>query len=661
MRYLLLTVLFWLLTPLGQAAQPVLLAADFHQQALDGHLEASPRNSTLINAEEALRAYQSRQFEPLPGSLGRGYRPDVVWLAFEVTASPTWASPTVHLEIAPASLDHISIYTAAKGHAPSLVGVVGDQIQATSPHARQLTPSVEIPVVAGASQTVLVRIQTTSTQSALLSLRSPLAHHASLESQGLLSGILVTLSVVMLAMALSMGWTYRHSLFWLWAVQIFFTISGWALMDGLVYRYLDFVPSAWINRLTPAANMLSMSIGTLMMAKLFDFAAISKWWDRLFVGSAMYFALAALLSVMDLAPKVLGASLLLALPLPPIGIALTLLQMWRGHTDARLFGPSFMTYGLFTGYHLTAALGWSAFTAIGFWGWQWVGLLNLASLHVAMFKRARALQQEGRRERAALMARLKDQNRELEDKVTERTRHLEVKLKQTREHEEEQRQFIAMLSHEVRSPLAVIDAASQVLGSRVANDSPLLPPLQRIRRGVARLASFFENSLTQDRIDSHTFRLQLETIDPHALGSWIQDSADMQSADHVLTVHIAESVQPFEGDLPLLRIVLMNLVGNAMKYSPAGSTIDLDIRSADSFVQFIVRDQGDGIAADEISDIFQRYHRGRGAQGKPGAGLGLSLVRRICELHHGSISVDSQEARGSTFTLSIPRSQHPVT
>ncbi|MFZ4551307.1 MAG: sensor histidine kinase [Aquabacterium sp.] len=71
--------------------------------------------------------------------------------------------------------------------------------------------------------------------------------------------------------------------------------------------------------------------------------------------------------------------------------------------------------------------------------------------------------------------------------------------------------------------------------------------------------------------------------------------------------------------------------------------------------------RGHVIAADEISDIFQKYHRGRGAQGKPGAGLGLSLVRRICELHQGSISVDSQEGVGSMFTLSIPRSQHLVT
>lgn len=218
----------------------------------------------------------------------------------------------------------------------------------------------------------------------------------------------------------------------------------------------------------------------------------------------------------------------------------------------------------------------------------------------------------------------------------------------------EQRQFIAMLSHEVRTPLAVIDSAAQVLVQRLPADSVHLPPVNRIRRGTVRLTHFFDNCLTIDRINSDNFSVKHMPVDVGQLATWAKETAALLSNGHSMALHLEPDLPPLLGDQVLLRILLMNLLSNSLKYAAPNTRVLLQVGRCGQACCLVVQDQGPGIAADEIDHIFEKYQRGRLAQNKPGAGLGLALVRRIAALHGGTVSVQSQLGQGSRFTVEIP-------
>lgn len=218
----------------------------------------------------------------------------------------------------------------------------------------------------------------------------------------------------------------------------------------------------------------------------------------------------------------------------------------------------------------------------------------------------------------------------------------------------DQRQFIAMVSHEFRSPLAVIDSAAQLLDVKLQEESEALPILARIRRGISRLTSFLDNCLTEDRLDSNGLSVLVSEIDLYKLADSVKDSAQHISGSHSIVAELEPDLPMLGGDPQLLRILLLNLLGNSIKYSPAGSEICLRIRHEGQTCIFEVLDHGRGIPAEALPFVFQRYRRGRDAGDIPGAGLGLSLVSRIVELHGGRVEIESQHGKGTHVTVTLP-------
>lgn len=248
---------------------------------------------------------------------------------------------------------------------------------------------------------------------------------------------------------------------------------------------------------------------------------------------------------------------------------------------------------------------------------------------------------------------LKQHADSLEHDVAERTIELEKAMSVIEQALTDERQFIAMLSHEVRSPLAVIDTAAQLLSFRLKDDPAQLAVAERIRRGSARITNFFDNCLTQDRIDSQNFGVQAAPIDVKRMVSWVTESYAQLAINQHFDVAVAADLPMVEGDEVLLRIALTNLLSNAFKYSPEGATVELQVWSDDEACHFAVDDCGVGIPDEEVALIFHKYRRGRAAEGKPGAGLGLALVERIATLHGGRVSVSRRDNGGSRFVLSI--------
>ncbi|MFZ2302382.1 MAG: PAS domain-containing sensor histidine kinase [Gallionella sp.] len=241
--------------------------------------------------------------------------------------------------------------------------------------------------------------------------------------------------------------------------------------------------------------------------------------------------------------------------------------------------------------------------------------------------------------------------------ITERKR-MENELHRAKEAAElalaEQRQLVAMISHEYRSPLAVIDSATQLLSVKLLAESDAAPLIARIRRGVFRLTNFLDNCLVEGRMDSDALALHSSPIDLYALAESVMESARLLSENHRLILELDPGLPLLDGDQQLIGVMLLNLLGNAIKYSPPGSEVRLRIRCAGRDCTFEIIDQGCGIPADEIPRVFQKYMRGRSVTSIPGAGLGLSLVAKIAELHRGRIEMASREGEWTHVTAIIP-------
>lgn len=216
---------------------------------------------------------------------------------------------------------------------------------------------------------------------------------------------------------------------------------------------------------------------------------------------------------------------------------------------------------------------------------------------------------------------------------------------------EEQRDFVALVSHEFRTPLAIISTTSQQLAKNP--DAPPEKSRQRIvniRSAVQRMSLLLDDYLSLDRIDTAQQALQLRSCDPYEI---IESAvSDFPPGRVRMTLH--ELPQSFVCDPDLIRIVLRNLLANADRHSASDTVIDLEATGDRKSMTLRVIDIGEGIPEDELPRVFQRYFRGRASQGKPGAGLGLHLVQRVVQAHGGSITVESRSGKGSTFTVTLP-------
>lgn len=215
---------------------------------------------------------------------------------------------------------------------------------------------------------------------------------------------------------------------------------------------------------------------------------------------------------------------------------------------------------------------------------------------------------------------------------------------------EEQGRLVAMLSHEIKTPLAMIDGAAQTLRHLVDPGSPEVDRrLDRIRRGVRRLETLSECFLDKDRLDNAELRLDLVPSNLERLANEVINELDASGR----VVVSAPKAVVLSVDQSLVCIAIRNLLKNAMTYAPTDRPISLTIEARPEGACIRVRDHGPGIPAEFRPELFSCYVRGRHNADTPGAGLGLYLVRRVAELHGGSISLGETED-GAEFILLLP-------
>jgi len=216
--------------------------------------------------------------------------------------------------------------------------------------------------------------------------------------------------------------------------------------------------------------------------------------------------------------------------------------------------------------------------------------------------------------------------------------------------------FVSLVSHELRSPMATVIGSARTLQQRWRE----LKPEQResflalIADETTRLATLVADVLDTSRIEAGTFSYTFADVDLAELLRDVVAAAEVGQDEVPLATSIADSVPPIRGDRERLRQVLANLVENAVKYSPSGEPVEVSATALNGNVVVKVRDRGPGIANEDQSLIFEKFGRARSGKALPGTGLGLFIARSIAEAHGGTLDVRSAPTEGATFTLVLP-------
>jgi signal transduction histidine kinase len=609
------------------------IAAAGHSQSLPVRNLAvlvDPKGVETIDTVSA--ALAQKAFRSIPGNLSAGYTRDVHWLRFtvQVPTSDEW-----WLEVEPPFLDDLRLFEP--GPAGFIEHRAGDTLPFTSRQEDYRGFIFKLKVPDTAPRTFYLRLQTSSTSMASLQLwradRFAGAKHTEYAILGIHFGVIVLVLMLNLLLWVAL----RDSLFGWFSLHTLGSLLVFLAASGLIAQYL----------LRDSPHLADASVG----AALFFLVASSAPFSRRMAGVdrdqprlLWVFRIQATLPLGMMLSLATGhyfqeaarIVMLLWLPLSLLMLYLSF-RLWR---QGRAEGMYMLVANV-------TALAGSVASTLAVLGFMQDDLFTLNFRLFSLLGHTLALQ-------FALSARFQVMHAE-RHKATEQFQAAEQDAAWAREAHAEQGRFIAMLSHELKTPLAVIDSAAQTL-ARIdrSNNAEVGRRHERIRRGVSRIDHLVEQFLTTDRVDADGINVQRCPVNVRKLLGMVADT----SPDGAERLHLtAPASLMLVADAALLRVAVGNLVDNALKYTPRDSNVHVSALPQDESgvpgVEIMVSDEGPGIAPALRDQVFFRYSRGENVGHVSGAGLGLYLVRRIAELHGGQVSLLPHSA-GAVFRLWLP-------
>lgn len=573
----------------------------------------------------------SGRYVPLAGSLSAGYTRNAHWLRFTVAppAAGEW-----WLEVQPPFLDDLRLYEPVAG------GYVerraGDRLPFASREVDYRAFVFKLALNDTAPRTYYLRLQTTSSSIAALQLWQPdqFRSAASLEyaAQGMYFGIFALV-------------IFLNLIFWIWLRD---ALYGWFCLHMLAnaFIYLNangFVGQYLLPDAAPAADLLTSASALLLLP------ALSPFFRRILRVERNRPILYALFRLQVVLPCLLLPSLFFDFYTEAVrvvmlqgllGQLLAFVIAYHRWREGRHEAPYILLAVVLTMLggmtSILLLLGANIGDQFSFTIRQFTGVGNILAMHFALAIRIREMHRE-------------------QQQAREHIRVAQAEFAREREAHEEQGRFIAMLSHELKTPLAVIDGAAQAL-ERIdrSGDPEVARRHERIRRSVGRIDRLVEQFLTKDRLDAERIEVHRSEVDIVALLRQVADT----SADGAERVRLTTpATLSLAADGALLRVAVANLLDNALKYSPYDSAVAVSAMPRDengvAGIEIVVADDGPGIPPELHDQVFARYTRGTNVGHVSGAGLGLYLVRRIAELHGGKVEL-SPRPGGVVFRLWLP-------
>jgi len=225
--------------------------------------------------------------------------------------------------------------------------------------------------------------------------------------------------------------------------------------------------------------------------------------------------------------------------------------------------------------------------------------------------------------------------------------------------EDARNSFVAQATHELRAPLTNIRlSAEEAIDVGVDDPALLAQSLNIVNAEARRLERVVQDMLSVSEIEAATMSLQVDDVPISRLLTELERdyAAQAEEAGVAMRFTVPAKLEAIRADRDKLALLLHNVVGNAIKYTPSGGSVEVQVTQTEHDFTVAVTDTGPGIAPEDHEQIFQKFYRTDTARGSAvkGSGLGLALAREVARLHGGDITVESEPGRGSTFTVRVP-------
>jgi signal transduction histidine kinase len=655
------------LLPIAASAQggvPAIVLAEDSPATVSasGKMEVLRDPAGKMTLDDVLAAPDA--FRPLARDYNGGQTDDVSWLHFSLFI-PVGAPERWSLMMSPPYMGSLTVWQIPRGQTarpppePQRTGT--DVAIGERPYKLPLTA---VPVTVAPGETADIYIRLSSTSASLL--RAEFMRPKALQARSSWMAIFVGLVAGVLGFAFIGG-----AVHWLWLRDpSYFWYCVYLANVGMLHLYLTGGLALLLGAAAPAlAATLGLSgvPGSIASFFLFFHATldIRGHFPKIYRLQRIVILVAAVSLVVmqfygyhSVANLLDIAVLLTAWP----AIYSTFLLAWRGNQTAFLFGAAFLASVVGVSITTTRSLGFWPPSFLTEYAYTIGNVVQVLLLSVGLAARLKlADQAKLLAEEAARLASEQAETR-ARQLVAERTgelvrakNELEMALAQERDAIRQQARFIDMISHEYRTPLAILSSNLDTLMLQPVQEDDKATA-ERMKRALRRLVDIFETGLRQIGADTPAAQPRLEVVHlPTLLSELVRQVLDSQPGRLIeLRLELPQD-EPMRGDTALLKVALANLLANACKYSPTDKPVLLHAHEKGGTIVISVSDKGIGIPAAELPHVAEKYFRASNSRTVPGTGLGLTIVERVARLHEGHLHLDSVEGEGTTARLYLPR------
>lgn len=577
---------------------------------------------SALSLEDVIALDQSRPQnvpDPSPRKFSFGYTPCEHWFYWKLDAQLPYEGPW-WLQISPTFLDSVDIYIV-QGGGSYRVEHAGDHVPVSRRAIK--TRQYLVPLMAGDLEgEFYLRTRTSSTLTLGLKLWQPDAFTNFAARENMFYGVLFGLTLTAIILCLIGGGWFREPFYFVMAAFLFCNALAHFTVNGFDQYLLYPESTVWPDRLL---TFSAFSAGTAGVGLYLVFLQPARYYPRFtwFAwGVAGLSGVAAIASLLGHPSPVLSG--LGAIVVMGSMFVLSLLMLkYR-------FIPALLMFLLFLPQLLSLCLQIArnfSLLPMTFWTthiWAIMSMLQIPFVALVVMLRVREQEQAYRSEK-----------------------------EKTRVH----RDLFSMVAHELRTPLAVVGSAMANIELQTLNSHPeLAPRFSRANLGLARLNRLIDNALAEDRLLDKGIELQRRWITVDELLSQLRELRAVEPP-HTLNLQLPAEPLAIYVDPHWLGLALLNLLDNAIKYSPGGGQITITARQENHTAIIEIVDEGIGIPIDAADKIFEKFFRASNAmklQGSSGMGLGLFLVKAVVGRHGGQLEYRPNPQGGSIFICSIP-------
>lgn len=607
-------------------AAPLALTAETQRASLEGRLEH------FADAANALSFAEIRQqdFAVLPEFRSLGYGAAAHWFRFELSDSAAAAPARWVLTIGVPELEEVDVWVEKPDGGFESYALGYHRPYAERPYRTRL---FAVPVDASERTRVYFRVRTHNAINVNAEIWRPGAFVANETRANFHGGLYFGILLIAVVLYSILGAWLRDVVMAAYAGYI----ASQLLFNLGVAGYLPVLfalDSPWLVDALPRIGWLGGAVAiVLMWSRLLELKRNHPRIHRLFQFTIL---LNLALLPFALMPFLVTSALLVVVKLANylnslnffIGMVLVLIFWWRSRrVELMVYFVAFVIPALGTAVNTAANLGALPQNVVTSNLYQIAPLIHVLVMSIGLALRLREVQRDkAMAEREALLA-------------TQRS--------------EEQRRFVAMLSHEFRNPLAAIDRSAQMIGIKtpeLAVDDGRR--LEQIRGNVATLSGLVDNFLLTEALDHGGLALSRRSC---AIRPLLEEAARMvgEDAGKRVALAVAPSDGAFSLDPALMGMAVGNLMGNALRYSPPDSPVEISATVGEKGLRIRIADRGTGMSEEEMAKLGTPYYRAASSLGKKGSGLGYCFARRIVEAHGGRLRACARGRGGMAVEILI--------